>query len=180
MSSRLNHDEWLIILERVAEALGKDGPPVRLCLIGSVACVFGGMSGRTSRDLDVWRPHSDYDRIELRRAIEASGLLFDPKTSLDPDKPYLQIIDPGPTQVGDFAPILIERMGRLEIYRPPIEHLIASKLVRGDARDIEDIMFLAHKHQLSRETVRAVAESFPPNARQYALENLVYLDIIQP
>jgi hypothetical protein len=25
-----------------------------------------------------------------------------------------------------------------------------------------------------------VAESFPPNARQYALENLVYLDIIQP
>jgi len=149
-------------------------------LIGSVACVFGGMAGRTSRDLDVWRPQSDYDRLELRDAIEQAGLLFDPKSSLDPDKPYLQLIDPGPTQVGNFLPVLIDRMGRLEIYRPPIEHLIASKLVRGDARDIEDVLFLAQKHRTTRDDVLSVTNTFPETARQQALENLVYLDIIQP
>lgn len=180
MTTRLNHDEWIVVLERLAESLGSEGPPIKLCLIGSVACVFGGMAGRTSRDLDVWRPCSDYDRMELRRATEAAGLLFDPKNTLEPEKPYLQIIEPGPTQVGTFEPVLVERMGRLEIYRPPIEHLIASKLVRGDARDIEDVLFLAGKHQPDVETVRTVLNSFHPAARQQALENLVYLDIIQP
>ncbi|TDU80918.1 hypothetical protein EI77_00219 [Prosthecobacter fusiformis] len=168
------------LLERIAGALEKDGAPIRLCLIGSVACVFGGMMGRTSRDLDVWRPASDYDRLELRRAVEAAGMLFDPKSSLEPGRPYLQIVDPGPTQVGEFEPVLMERMGRLEIYRPPIEHLIASKLVRGDARDIEDVVFLAGKHQPEIETIRDVVETFSQPAKQQALENLVYLDIIQP
>lgn len=74
----------------------------------------------------------------------------------------------------------MERMGRLEIYRPPIEHLIASKLVRGDARDIEDVVFLAGKHQPEIETIRDVVETFSQPAKQQALENLVYLDIIQP
>ncbi|MDZ4287292.1 MAG: hypothetical protein U0984_05010, partial [Prosthecobacter sp.] len=159
MSAKLNRDEWLTLLEQIAGALGSNGPPIRLCLIGSVACVFGGMSGRTSRDLDVWRPASDYDRAELRRAVEATGMLFDPKTSLEPGKPYLQIIDPGPTQVGIFEPVLLDRIGRLEIYRPPIEHLIASKLARGDARDIEDVLFLAGKHRPNSDIVRSVAET---------------------
>lgn len=180
MSAKLNHEEWLTLLERIAVALGRDGPPIRLCLIGSVACVFGGMAGRTSRDLDVWRPASDYDRLELRQAVESAGLLFDPKSSLEPGKPYVQIIDPGPTQVGSFEPVLMERMGRLEIYRPPIEHLIASKLVRGDARDIEDVLFLAGKHRPATETIRSVVDAFAQPARQQALENLVYLDILLP
>lgn len=74
----------------------------------------------------------------------------------------------------------MDRIGRLEIYRPPIEHLIASKLVRGDARDIEDVLFLAGKHRPSLEAIREVVKTFAHPARQQALENLVYLDIIQP
>lgn len=46
----LDGEAWMSLLEKVALALGKDGPPVRLCLIGSAACPFGGMEGRTSRD----------------------------------------------------------------------------------------------------------------------------------
>ena len=36
-------DRWMRALESLAHALGKDGPPVQLCLIGSAACIFSGM-----------------------------------------------------------------------------------------------------------------------------------------
>jgi len=33
------------VLADLADALGKEGPPLRLCLIGSAACLFGGIGG---------------------------------------------------------------------------------------------------------------------------------------
>ena len=174
----LDGEAWMALLEKVAVSLGKVGPPVRLCLIGSAACLFGGMAGRTSRDLDVWRPASDYDRIELKAAIESAGLLFDPKSALVPDRPYLQIVDPGLTQLGPFEPVLVERLGRLFIFRPPIENLIAAKLIRADARDLGDIRFLLDTHRPSSDSIRGIVASLEPAARERALENLVYLDIL--
>ena len=109
MALNLDSAAWLNFLEKLGEALDKDGPPVRLCLIGSAACLFGGMEGRTSQDLDIWRLHSEYDRTELKRAAEAAGLDFDPKGTLDPDRPYLQIVEQGPTELGDFAPVFVDR-----------------------------------------------------------------------
>lgn len=178
MATGLDREQWLAALENIAACLDRSGTPIRLCLIGSVACVFGGMAARTSRDLDVWKPASDYDLLELRRAVEAAGLAFDPKTTLDPDKPYVQLVEPGPTQVGTFEPVLVEKIGRLMIYRPPVENLIASKLVRGDARDVEDVIFLASKYQTALAAVRGVAETFVDPGRRQALENLVYLKIV--
>ncbi len=125
---QLDGEAWSLVLSELAQALGKDGPPIRLCLIGSAACLFGGMEGRTSADLDIWKPASDYDRLELKAAAEKAGLLFDPKQTLDPDRPYLQLVEPGLTQLGAFEPVLIERLGRLHLFRPPIENLIAAKL----------------------------------------------------
>ena len=177
MNASLDRDQWIAVLETIADELGRVGPSIRLCLIGSVACVFGGMMARTSRDLDVWKPASDYDLGELKRAVIAAGLSFDPKTTLDPDKPYVQLVEAGPTQVGTFEPVLIERLGRLEIYRPPIEHLIASKLIRGDSRDIEDVIFLAGKYQPDLAAVRKVVDTFGNPGRRQALENLVFLEI---
>ena len=80
MPTGLNGEEWMAVLERLAAALQHEGPPLRLCLIGSAACLLGGMEGRTSGDLDIWKPDSDYDRLELKAAAEKAGLLFDPKT----------------------------------------------------------------------------------------------------
>ena len=177
MHSALDRDAWLAALERIAAALGPSGQPVRLCLIGSVACVFGGMATRTTRDLDVWKPASDYDLIELKRAVEAAGLTFDPKSSLNPDTPYVQMVEAGPTQVGQFVPVFMERLGRLYLYRPPIEHLIASKLVRGDGKDVDDVVFLMAKHSPARASIRAVIESFAEPGKAQALENLVYLQV---
>ncbi|HZL13539.1 MAG TPA: hypothetical protein VFC85_05300 [Verrucomicrobiae bacterium] len=58
---QLDGEDWLAVLADLAAALDKNGSPLRLCLIGSAACLFGGMEGRTSADLDIWKPASDYD-----------------------------------------------------------------------------------------------------------------------
>lgn len=178
MNPTLNAEEWMRILEKIAAALPPQGAPVKLCLIGSAACLFGGMDGRTSADLDVWRPHSDYDRAELRIAAEAAGILFDPKAALDPEKPYLQIVEPGLTQLGAFDPVLVDRMGRLEIYRPPVENLIAAKLIRADPKDISDIRFLFSLHRPDPARIRALVATLPTPSRERAEENLVYLEVL--
>lgn len=171
MSHALSGAEWLGLLERLAEALGKDRPPVRLCLIGSAACLLAGMEGRTSHDLDIWRPVSDYDRLELKKAAEGVGLEFDPKSSLEPDR------QPGLTELGEFQPVLIERMGRLEILRPPVENLIAAKLIRGEPKDLSDVRFLHSLYRPDVAAIRQIIARFSPRGREQAGENLVYLDV---
>ena len=175
---QLDGEAWSVVLGELAQALGKEGPPLRLCLIGSAACLFGGMDGRTSADLDIWKPASDYDRLELKAAAEKAGLLFDPRQTLDPDRPYLQLIEPGLTQLGAFEPVLIERMGRLQLFRPPIENLIAAKLIRADPKDLGDIRFLVSRHRPDLAAVRRIVAAFPLPARDRATENLIYLDVL--
>jgi hypothetical protein len=177
---QLDGEAWWAVLADLSGALGKEGSPVRLCLIGSAACLFGGMEGRTSADLDIWRPASDYDRHELKTAAEKAGLLFDPKQTLEPDRPYLQLVEPGLTQLGAFEPVFIERMGRLQLYRPPAENLIAAKLIRAEAKDLGDIRFLVSRHRPDLQCVRRIIAEFNPPARERATENLVYLDVLEP
>lgn len=176
---QLDGEAWSAVLEELANALGKDGPPIRLCLIGSAACLLGGMEGRTSADLDVWKPASDYDRRELKAAAEKAGLLFDPKETLDPSRPYLQLVEPGLTQLGAFEPVLLERIGRLQLFRPPIENLIAAKLIRAEPKDLGDIRFLVSRHRPDLGRVRQIVAGFNAPARERATENLVYLDVLE-
>lgn len=176
---QLDGEAWAAVLADLSYALGKDGSPVRLCLIGSAACLFGGMEGRTSSDLDIWKPASDFDRVELKLAAEKAGLLFDPKQELDPARPYLQLIEPGLTQLGTFEPVFIERIGRLQLYRPPMENLIAAKLLRAEPKDLGDIRFLISRHRPDVNLVRKVVAEFSLPARERATENLVYLDVFE-
>ena len=143
MSFSLDREAWLRALETIAEALPAAGEPVRLCLVGSAACLLEGMPGRASRDLDVWLPGSDFDRLELKRAVEAAGLLFDPRDTLLPEHPYLQIITPGPSQAGSFEPLFWARMGRLHLYLPPWPNLVSSKLARLSQLEGEFDYFLS-------------------------------------
>ncbi len=176
---QLDGDAWLAVLADLAQALGKEGPPLRLCLIGSAACLFGGMEGRTSADLDIWKPASDYDRGELQAAAEKAGLLFDPKQTLEPDRPYLQLVEPGLTQLGAFAPVFVERIGRLQIYRPPVENLVAAKLIRAEQKDLGDIQFLVSRHRPDLQRIREIIADFNLPGRERAAENLVYLDVLE-
>jgi len=180
MPTSLNGEQWMAVLERLARALPAEGPPLRLCLIGSAACLFGGMDGRTSADLDIWKPASDYDRLELKQAAEKAGLLFDPKTTLEPDKPYLQLVEPGLTQLGEFVPVFVERLGRLHLYRPPVENLVAAKLIRAEAKDLGDITFLISHHRPNLERIRQIVGGFDQPAREKAAENLIYLEVLKP
>ncbi len=178
-ATTLDRDQWFAVLERLADALG-EGPEVKLCLIGSAACIFGGMDGRTSRDLDIWKPASDYDRRELARAAEAAGLLFDPIAENLPAGPYLQLIDPIPAELGSFESVFIERIGRLRLFRPPIENLIVSKLIRCEPRDLSDIRFLISRYHPSVERIQQIIAALSPRNREQAAENLIYLTAIQP
>jgi hypothetical protein len=137
------------------------------------------MDGRTSADLDIWKPASDYDRQELKLAAERTGLLFDPKQVLEPDRPYLQLVEPGLTQLGEFEPVFIERIGRLQLYRPPVENLVAAKLIRAEPKDLGDIQFLVSRHRPDLQRVRGIIAGFNPQARERATENLVYLEVLE-
>jgi len=176
---QLDGAAWSAVLADLAQALGKEGAPLRLCLIGSAACLFGGMDGRTSADLDIWKPASDYDRQELKLAAEKVGLLFDPKQALEPDRPYLQLVEPGLTQLGEFEPVFIERIGRLQLYRPPVENLVAAKLIRAEPKDLGDIQFLVSRHRPDLQRVREIIVGFNSQARERATENLVYLEVLE-
>lgn len=137
------------------------------------------MELRTSEDLDIWQPTSDYDYTELKNATEQAGLCFNPTGILEPDQAYLQIVEPGIIQVGKFEPVRMFKMGRLIVSRPPIENIIAGKLIRADAKDITDIQFL-HKHFLTDiPAIRKIISSFPKPKREAAKKNLIYLEILQ-
>lgn len=166
------------VLESISTALGKEGSPVTLCLIGSAPCVFAGMELRTTEDLDIWQPSSDFDLLELKRAAEDAGLIFNPTDFLAPGQAYLQIVEPGIVQVGSFESVVMFRMGRLIITRPPVENIIASKLTRADAKDIGDIHFLYKHYQADPALVKSVISKYPHAAREFAEKNLVFLEIV--
>lgn len=174
-----DRDRWLRALEEIAIALGKEGDPVEICLIGSAACLFGGMDGRTSRDLNVWQPANDYDMAELKAAVETAGLAFNPTSAIEPDMPYLQIVEPGIVQIGSFTPVKLLRIGRLRLTRPPIENIIAAKLTRCAEKDLADIRYLISQYQPDFELILKIIALFPNPASGNATANLVYLEIFQ-
>lgn len=155
-----DEERWMRFLKATSEALGKDGPQLQICLIDSAVCIFSGIAARTSGDLNIWDPASDYDLAELEAAATKAGLLFNPKGVLEPDSPYLQLLSPGIVQVGTFEPVRQFRLGRLTVSRPPAENIIAAKLARAEAKDLQDIQFLIQHFRPDHDTIRAIIASF--------------------
>jgi hypothetical protein len=174
----LSRGEWLEKLVVMDRDLKKQRSTARLTLVGSAAGIFAGQPARTSIDLDVWKPTSAYQFQTLKRAVETAGLLFDPKTMLQPDKAYIQLVEPGLTQTGNFKNgELLEQFEALRLERPPIANLIAAKLVRAEAKDLEDIAFLLAHYRPQSNDIRTAVKSMPAQAREKARENLIYLDV---
>ncbi len=66
MGTSLDREQWMDCLERIAAALPSGGGPVKICLIGSGACLLeAGMPGRVSHDLAIWKPASQFGLGEL-------------------------------------------------------------------------------------------------------------------
>ncbi len=70
-----DRDHWLRALEEIAKSLGVDGLPVHICLIGSAACLFGGMEGRTSRDLNMTSNFTRNQELLARTYLAKPDLL---------------------------------------------------------------------------------------------------------
>jgi hypothetical protein len=172
----LNKEQWLEKLTLIDQSLRRQGGTAQLTLVGSAAGILGGQPGRTSIDLDVWKPGSRYQFQSLKRAVEEAGLLFDPKTE-EPDRPYIQMIEPGLTQLGKFESTdCLEQFHALRLERPPIANLVAAKLVRAADKDLEDIAYLVSAYRPSRQRIEQAIKSMPREAKEKAAENLVYLD----
>jgi hypothetical protein len=172
----LGRDEWLEKLTLIDQSLRRQGATAQLTLVGSAAGIFAGQPGRTSIDLDVWKPKSRYEFQSLSRAVEDAGLLFDPKSTLEPDTPYIQLVEPGLAQTGKFETAeTIEQFGALRLERPPIANLIAAKLLRAEPRDLEDIAFLMSRYRPARQDIEQAVNTMPRQAREKATENLVCL-----
>lgn len=157
-------------LTRIGNALQK---PAKLTVIGSVISMSMGQAARMTMDVDVWRKASKFDNADLRQACEKAGVDFDPQGYVTADKLYVQLVDPGIVQLGVFDETeTICQYGNLTISRPPIENIIASKMVRGEGKDYDDSVFLMRRCRIDDDQVRQAIESIKDSfSRETAMEN---------
>lgn len=162
--------------------------PGRICLIGSGATILLGQPARQTDDIDVWARASRVALDQLRAAAEAAGLGFDPGDEF-PKLPYLQIIHPGIVHVPGWNPEKREWLGepereawigkRLVVTVPPPRVIAASKLIRGDDRDLEDCLWLMAAHDIEARDVMQAIKALPRNPREKATDNLKILGMLK-
>lgn len=182
----LDGKEFSILLRRIDVNLKTPGT---ICLIGSGATILLGQPTRQTDDLDVWARASRISIEALRQAVEASGLSFDPKEEF-PRLPYLQIVHPGIVQVPGWDAEKREWLGdperevwkgeRLAVTVPPPRIIAASKLVRGDDRDLEDCLWLMAAHGVGAQDIMAAIKGLPREPRNKARNNLGFLRMMKP
>lgn len=168
-------------LRSIFDALGqKLTKPTTICVIGSSPGIVSGQPDRQSSDIDVWRQRSVYDETELRRACQELGLLFDPRDELDPDAIYVQVVQPGIVKLPpDFQVEVLGQYGVLTVAMPAPALLSATKLVRGDPRDVEDVAWWVKERAMSLDEIRAAIGSLPdPSQREAANENIVLVELV--
>lgn len=161
--------------------------PGTICLIGSGATIMLGQTGRQTDDIDVWASASRIGWEELRQAVAAVGSGFDPK-DMFPARPYLQVVHPGIVHVPGWNPAKRQWLGeaerevwrgeRLTVTVPPPQVIAASKLVRGDDRDLEDCLWLMTAHAAGVQDVMQAIAALPPDQRQKATDTLELLQMI--
>jgi hypothetical protein len=101
----------------------------------------------------------------------------------------LQIVHPGIVQVPGWDMDKREWLGeperevwqglRLTVTVPPPRILVASKLVRGDDRDLEDCLWLMSAHGVDALAVLAAVKVLPRDPRRRAVDNLDILGMMK-
>lgn len=154
--------------------------PATLCLIGSTPAILAGQSQRQTGDIDVWDPASDFDYGDLEQACRVAGALFDPKSDLSPSDIYLQIVRPGVVALPrSFSSEVVARFGKLTVVMPPPAIIVASKLVRGDERDVDDVVWWLRQRNLGSTDVEEAISILPGvGDREVASENLVVVRLV--
>ncbi len=173
----IDRDQLLRIFDQLGQKLTA---PATICLIGSTPGIILGQPGRQSQDIDVWRPSSRYDETQFRRACQELGLLYDPRSELDPDAIYIQIVRPGLVKLpDDFRVEILGEYGALKVAMPEAALLSATKLVRGDPRDVEDVAWWIKERALNLAEIRAAVNVLPDSSqREIAAENMVLVELV--
>lgn len=159
-----------------------------VCLIGGAATILLGQPSRATEDIDVWANASRIDVPSLKHATEAAGLTFDPKYDF-PALPYLQIVHPGIVQVPMWDPATNTWSGKpskqlwsgkfLRVTCPPEEAIVASKLIRGNDRDLEDCLWLMTAQGLDAQAIRTAIRKLPDPQKEQASDNLELLGYLK-
>ena len=182
----IDEKELKALLERIDGGLDTEKT---ICLIGSGATMLLGQPARGTGGIDIWAEASKITAPAFRVAIEGAGLQYDPKAEF-PSLPYVQIIHPGIVQVPGFDPLrrrwfkrpeqIVWRGGKLTVTCPPGEALIASKLMRGSDRDLEDCLWIIASQRLSAAAIIKAIKMLPPQARAEADANFEILNLTKP
>ena len=183
---RLDHAGLTTLLERLDTAMTEPGT---LCLIGSGATILLGQHVRQTDDIHVWKQASTMHWPSFSAACAASGLTFDLQED-EPGVPHLQIIQPGVVYVPGWdagrrtwfteAERVVWQGAWLTVTVPPPHVIAASKLVRGDARDLEDCLWLMAAHDLDARAIQGAIKAMPRSARDTAEGNLDLLSFLKP
>lgn len=153
--------------------------PAKLLLIGSSVGIQLGQPGRMTGDIDVWMAASNFDYSDLLQACKKSGVELNPAGYDDPVTPYIQIISEGIVDVGEFTKeTRLLSTGNLAVTRPPIENIIASKLVRGSDHDYDDMLFLFNSSSVTYQDIENAISTLHENNQALALENLELLRVL--
>jgi hypothetical protein len=165
-SSSLNSSNIEDVLIEIGRYLEK---PAKLLLIGSAIGIQMGQPNRMTGYIDVWMDSLDFDYADLKQACIKAGIEFNPKGYDEPDAPYIQIVQKSIVDVGEFdKESRLFKTGNLTVVRPPLEHIIASKLVRGSDTDYDDMLFLFNNSGVSVQDIEDAISTLDEDHREIA------------
>ena len=138
-----------------------------LYIYGGAAVAALGANIRTTMDIDVAEPYSRFDRTTFPAASAEAGLPVNP--SDDYDAAFLELVGafrlcvPAPT---DEKPGQIVFKGvNLTVRTGSVADLIASKLIRYDEQDQQDVQFLLGNGRATMDEIRESVGRLPPTFR---------------
>ncbi|MEQ1950400.1 hypothetical protein [Mesorhizobium sp. CN2-181] len=167
-------------IEQLLAAIGQRlRLPSTTVIVGSTASMLSGQDDRQTPDINIWYPMSNFDPGDMRQAVEAAGLRYDPRAEINADDIYLQILRPGITMYpAEFPTQPLGTYGNLHVEMPPPALIVATKLARATESDLEDVSWWMDHADIAREELEAAIRLIPQRRnREEASANLVFLDI---
>jgi len=155
-------------------------PETVLYVFGGAAVALLGSRIRTTMDIDVAEPYSVMDRAAFCAASAEAGLPVNP--SPEYGAAFLELVGPLrlslPRPDPSVPAVELYRGRNLTVRTGSAADLVASKLVRYDEQDQQDIQFLMGEGGATLEDVKASVARLQPVFRNDALvkENLAKLE----
>lgn len=182
-----DHIDRTILIELFEKLDDASTQKQTLCVIGAAAVLSYGHTARQTHDIDIWRPASIINDRELKKISSTVGIDFDPK-ELEPNKIYLQVIQPGIVQLPAYsndqwatgeASAVLWTGNNLTIIAPPPSIIVAAKLVRAEDRDLDDSIYLIESRDLkTAQILNAISKIPDQHDRETARENFTLLRVI--